>query len=66
MNEPEPPAPKYVTIGEAARRLGVSTATIRRWADAGRLASTRPFTGTHRRILKADVDAAAAAMEPGR
>ena len=32
-------------LGEAADRLGVSVDTVRRWADAGRLASTRTAGG---------------------
>ena len=36
-------------IGEAARLLGVSPATVRRWADAGRLATERT-TGGHRTV----------------
>ncbi|HZD15649.1 MAG TPA: TOBE domain-containing protein [Pseudonocardiaceae bacterium] len=32
-------------IGEAARLLGVSDDTLRRWADAGRLASTTTESG---------------------
>ena len=34
-------------LGEAAELLGVSVDTVRRWADAGRLATTRT-TGGHR------------------
>ena len=36
-------------IGEAARLLGVSPDTVRRWADAGRLATERT-TGGHRTV----------------
>lgn len=36
-------------IGEAASLLGVSTDTVRRWADAGRLASRRT-AGGHRLV----------------
>ncbi|GAA2723333.1 MULTISPECIES: helix-turn-helix transcriptional regulator [Streptomyces] len=33
------------TIGQAARLLSVSPDTVRRWADAGRLPTTRDETG---------------------
>jgi molybdopterin-binding protein len=36
-------------MGQAAQLLGVSTDTVRRWADAGRLATTR--TGGGRRVV---------------
>ena len=38
-----------VSIGEAARIAGVSSDTIRRWADTGRIPSTRT-AGGHRRV----------------
>lgn len=40
----------YVPVGHAARVFGVTPLTIRRWADAGRLASMRTLGG-HRRVL---------------
>ena len=55
-------------MGEAAKLLGVSPDTVRRWADAGRLATSRT-TGGHRTINGADLArlsqelAAEAAME---
>jgi len=36
-------------MGQAAELLGVSTDTLRRWADAGRLATTRTASG--RRVV---------------
>jgi molybdopterin-binding protein len=41
-------------IGEAARLLGVSPDTVRRWADAGRLTTSRT-TGGHRTIAGPDL-----------
>ena len=56
-------------IGEAARLLGVSPDTVRRWADAGRLTTCRT-TGGHRTIagpdlarLSQDLAAEAATMQ---
>lgn len=45
------PDAEWLGLGEASRLLGVSTATVRRWADAGRI---RPFTtpGGHRRFRR--------------
>jgi len=47
--------PHWLGLGEASRLLGVSTATIRRWADSGRL---KPFTtpGGHRRFSRASLE----------
>lgn len=45
-------------ISEAAALLGVSSDTVRRWVDAGRLAAVRDENG-HRRISGADLAALA-------
>lgn len=47
-------------MGEAAQLLGVSTDTVRRWADAGRLTTDRT-TGGHRTV--AGVELARLAQE---
>jgi molybdopterin-binding protein len=52
-------APTSVRIGRAAEILGVSVDTVRRWADAGRLASTRSAAG-QRTVALADVTRLAA------
>jgi len=44
-----------LSIGEAARRLGVSVNTLRRWDERGLIASTRTLGG-QRRFLTEDVD----------
>ncbi|MEU3712941.1 TOBE domain-containing protein [Streptomyces catenulae] len=51
------------TIGRAARLLGVSPDTARRWADAGRIATHRDESG--RRMIDGR-DLAAFAVENGR
>ncbi|NLU70034.1 helix-turn-helix transcriptional regulator [Streptomyces sp. HNM0574] len=51
------------TIGRAARLLGVSPDTARRWADAGRVATHRDETG--RRLIRGR-DLAAFAVEHGQ
>lgn len=51
------------TIGQAARLLGVSTDTARRWADAGRVATHRDDGG--RRLIDGR-DLAAFSMEVGQ
>jgi len=49
------PDPTWISLGDASRLLGVSTATVRRWADSGRL---KPFTtpGGHRRFSRAAIE----------
>ena len=46
---------EWLTLGQAARYLGVAQSTIRRWADDGRV---RAFytPGRHRRFRLADLD----------
>ena len=40
--KPQPPAqPQFITIADAAARLGVSEKTIRRWIARGKLAAVR-------------------------
>ncbi len=59
--EPEPQARAVVaqsvgtlSLGQAAQALGISTTTARRWADDGRLRSTRT-AGGHRRFATSEV-----------
>ncbi len=47
---------RWLTLGQASRTLGVTPATLRRWADRGQISSfTTP--GGHRRFLIAAVQA---------
>lgn len=54
-SRPAPSGPQWLGLGDASRLLGVSTATVRRWADSGRL---KPFTtpGGHRRFSRAALE----------
>lgn len=45
---------KLLTIEEAAKQLGVSTITLRRWEKAGKITATRT-QGGHRRYVLADI-----------
>ena len=48
--------PDWLTLGQAARYLGVAQSTIRKWSDNGRV---RAFNtpGGHRRYRRGDLDA---------
>ena len=46
----------WLTLGEAARLLGVSEPTLRKWTDEGRIASFRTLGG-HRRFTPAAIKA---------
>ena len=50
-----PTTPQYLTIGQAARRLGVSVDTLRRWEAAGLITSRRTGAGW-RRFTTDDLD----------
>jgi excisionase family DNA binding protein len=54
----------YYTVQEAAERLNVSPATIRRLFDEGKLSGFRIPGGEHRRIWKQSVGALAAMQTP--
>src|SRR3712207_5580551 len=46
----------WLTLGQAARYLGVAQSTIRKWSDSGRLPDF--YTpGGHRRFRRGDLDA---------
>jgi excisionase family DNA binding protein len=48
------PEANWITLGAAAKLLGVSESTVRRWADAGELRSYRT-SGGHRRVRTEDL-----------
>lgn len=48
-------APDWLTLGEAARYLGVAQSTVRKWADGGRI-ETFKTPGGHRRFKREDLD----------
>src|SRR3712207_6768027 len=48
--------PDWLTLGQAARYLGVAQSTIRKWTDAGRLRAFKT-PGGHRRYRRSDLDA---------
>jgi excisionase family DNA binding protein len=47
--------PEWLTLGEAARYLGVAQSTVRKWADMGRV-ETFKTPGGHRRFRRDDLD----------
>jgi excisionase family DNA binding protein len=57
--------PDWLTLGQAARYLGVAQSTIRKWSDQGRVPAF--YTpGGHRRYRRGDLEAFLARSGPGR
>jgi excisionase family DNA binding protein len=57
--------PEWLTLGQAARFLGVAQSTIRKWSDQGRVAAF--YTpGGHRRFRRGDLESFLARSGPGR
>jgi excisionase family DNA binding protein len=55
----------WLTLGQAAKYLGVAQSTIRKWSDLGRVPAF--YTpGGHRRYRRADLDAFLERSGPGR
>jgi excisionase family DNA binding protein len=50
-----PAEPEWLTLGQAARYLGVAQSTIRKWSDGGRV-RTFYTPGGHRRYRRSDLD----------
>ena len=48
------PSPRWITLGQACKLLGVNESTLRRWADAGHVRSFRT-PGGHRRFSEEDL-----------
>lgn len=62
MNNADDP---YLTAGQVAERLHVSTKTVHRWAEQGMLRCTYTLGG-HRRFRLSDVERAITEFEEGR
>jgi len=59
-----PSEPDWLTLGQAAKYLGVAQSTIRKWSDGGRLPAF--YTpGGHRRYRRADLDTFLERSGPG-
>jgi excisionase family DNA binding protein len=57
--------PEWMTVGQAARFLGVAQSTIRKWSDQGRVPAF--YTpGGHRRYRRSDLESFVARSGPGR
>jgi excisionase family DNA binding protein len=57
--------PEWLTLGRAARYLGVAQSTIRRWSDQGRV-PTFYTPGGHRRYRRGDLETFLVRSRPGR
>jgi len=65
MRIPEPATELAFTSSEAARYLGVSLATVRRWSNAGHLSGYRT-PGGQRRFSRVQLDQFLASLDGGR
>jgi excisionase family DNA binding protein len=54
-NAHTPPQPEWLTLGQAAKYLGVAQSTMRKWSDLGRV-SAFYTPGGHRRYRRSDLD----------
>jgi excisionase family DNA binding protein len=59
------PGPLGYSISQAAKALGVSSGTIRRWSDIGRLETTRSVGG-QRRFSQEQIDRFVGTLSPNR
>jgi excisionase family DNA binding protein len=56
--------PLHLSISEAARELGVSLGTVRRWSDAGYLKASRT-PGGQRRFSREEIDEFLRSLQSG-
>src|SRR5215203_4225607 len=57
--------PDWLTLGQAAKYLGMAQSTVRKWADSGRLPAF--YTpGGHRRFRRGDLEAFLSGSRPVR
>ena len=64
MNEVNPPSPLGLSTSQAARALGVSLGTIRRWSDMGYLDSYRT-PGGQRRFSREQIEQFVSSLQQG-
>ena len=57
--------PEWMTLGQAAKFLGVAQSTLRKWSDHGRI-PTFVTPGGHRRYRRADLETFLVRSGPGR
>jgi excisionase family DNA binding protein len=57
--------PEWLTLGQAAKFLGVAQSTLRKWSDDGRI-PTFYTPGRHRRYRRGDLDAFVVRSGPAR
>ena len=57
--------PEWMTLGQAAKFLGVAQSTIRKWSDHGRI-PTYYTPGGHRRYRRGDLETFLVRFGPGR
>lgn len=63
-SQPKRGDPDWLTLGQAAKFLGVAQSTIRKWSDQGRVPAF--YTpGRHRRFLRSDLEAFVDRSGPG-
>jgi excisionase family DNA binding protein len=58
------PQPEWLTLGQAAKYLGVAQSTMRKWSDLGRV-SAFYTPGGHRRYRRSDLDRFLDSSGPG-
>ena len=58
------PPPEWLTLGQAAKYLGVAQSTMRKWSDLGRV-SAFYTPGGHRRYRRSDLDRFLDSSGPG-